>query len=100
LGFYGGKRDLWNVRWTIGTDFHIPIPEALNTKADLSLAFLGRHKLENESGDSGEIYDVAIGVKANPISGFNAFAAFVIPMNDEGFRADVIWRLGAEMTFF
>jgi hypothetical protein len=98
LGF--NKRELWNVQWVLGTDFHVPLPEALDLPLNLSLDFLGRHKLYDDTGFGGKIYDVGIGAKVNPFSSFGAFLAVIIPLNDEGLRPDAIVRVGGEMTFF
>lgn len=94
-GFALGERELWNSKWVIGTDVHP------HDKVNVSIDFLGRHKLDSAVGFGENIYDAGIGLKLNPFSRFTVFAVAVLPLNkDEGFRPDVIWRAGAEMTFF
>lgn len=100
VDFGFNKRELWNVKWVLGTDIHVPLPENLDIPMNLSLDILGRHKLYNDTEIGGKIYDLGIGAKINPFSRFGAFLAVVIPLNDEGFRPDAIVRVGGEMTFF
>jgi hypothetical protein len=45
------------------------------------------------------IVDLALGLKANPFGSVTTFVSFLVPVTDDGIRADFVPAAGVEMTF-
>ena len=82
-----------NVRYVAGFDAQL-MPEILTAAVEV----LGRHFTDANSKDD-DLIDVSFGVKWDPFRVAPVNVNFIIPVNDDGLRSDLIWSVGFDYTF-
>ena len=82
-----------NLRYTAGFDARV-VPEKLTAAVEL----LGRH-YPHADATSENFLDVAFGLKWDPFGAVPINANFIIPINHDGLRSDLIWSVGIDYSF-
>jgi hypothetical protein len=93
LGYaFRSGADVSQALWVAGAD--------LRTTSWLTLSadFLGYHD-DNRDGINDDVFQAAPGFKLNPLDGLVLGAAFQLPLNSDGLRADVIYTTQIEYAF-
>jgi len=90
-------------RWAVGATGQIITP------LSAAIVFLGRNEFGKQTDsidnpfflqiERNDIYDFSIGLRWMAIESAVLSVNFIVPMNDDGFRADFIPTLSAEYTF-
>jgi len=94
LGYsFRSSQDVSQAQWIAGAD--VRVFDWLTLASD----FLGFHDDERD-GINDNVFQSAIGFKANPIGNLVLGASFQFPLNSDGLRADVIYTGQAEYTFY
>lgn len=83
-----------NLRYVAGLDTRISKEHRVSAAASV----LGRW-YPNEVSTRNNFVDLALGVKWDPFEVGPLNASVIVPINNEGLRADIIWSVGAEYTF-
>jgi hypothetical protein len=95
LGYeYSTNSDRSNLRYVAGFDAQLSEKQSLTA----STSILGRWQ-HGEKSSRNYFMDLAVGVKWDPFDAAPINANFILPLNDEGLRSDLIWSVGIEYTF-